>query len=201
LFCSANSSGKEPPNFVPVFTETELTPTYRYSEEKGFLVLGCPHYARACKLRHPDTGQLFTCRLCCQELRENPTTTHSAAALGSSSSIPALDRYAVSEILCMRCGSLQPSGPRCVNPQCGFETPSTTSQTKEATGLPFAKYFCSICNLYDDESKTIYHCPFCNVCRIGKGLGIDFRHCMVSNHLNGRFQIKYLHRLKFHFAF
>ena len=24
---------------------------------------GCEHYARSCKLRHPITGQLFTCRL------------------------------------------------------------------------------------------------------------------------------------------
>ena len=136
--------------------------------------MGCPHYARACKLRHPDTGQLFTCRLCCQELRETPITNPSVA-LPMSSTIPALDRYAVTEVLCMRCGSLQPTGPRCINPQCGSEASSISN----TSGLPFAKYFCPMCNLFDDESKSIYHCPFCNVCRIGKGLGIDFRHCMV----------------------
>lgn len=29
--------------------------------------------------------------------------------------------------------------------------------------------------------KDIYHCPFCNVCRRGKGLGIDAFHCMRCN--------------------
>ena len=29
--------------------------------------------------------------------------------------------------------------------------------------------------------RDIYHCPSCNVCRVGKGLGIDFFHCMTCN--------------------
>ncbi|XP_052199225.1 zinc finger protein BRUTUS-like isoform X2 [Diospyros lotus] len=29
--------------------------------------------------------------------------------------------------------------------------------------------------------RTIYHCPFCNLCRLGNGLGIDFFHCMTCN--------------------
>lgn len=29
--------------------------------------------------------------------------------------------------------------------------------------------------------RMIYHCPFCNLCRVGKGLGIDFFHCMTCN--------------------
>eukprot|EP00798_Chlamydomonas_sp_ICE-L_P000659 gene659-2094_t len=45
-----------------------------------------------------------------------------------------------------------------------------------------ANYYCSICHLFDDEKgRDIYHCPFCNVCRRGKGLGIDFFHCMQCN--------------------
>lgn len=27
----------------------------------------------------------------------------------------------------------------------------------------------------------MYHCPFCNLCRVGKGLGIDYFHCMTCN--------------------
>ncbi len=30
-------------------------------------------------------------------------------------------------------------------------------------------------------SRHIYHCPFCNLCRVGKGLGIDYFHCMTCN--------------------
>ncbi|KAK9090598.1 hypothetical protein Sjap_023775 [Stephania japonica] len=34
--------------------------------------------------------------------------------------------------------------------------------------------------LYDDE-REIYHCPYCNLCRVGKGLGVDYFHCMNCN--------------------
>ncbi|KAJ6822278.1 zinc finger protein BRUTUS isoform X1 [Iris pallida] len=29
--------------------------------------------------------------------------------------------------------------------------------------------------------RMVYHCPFCNLCRLGKGLGVDFFHCMKCN--------------------
>lgn len=29
--------------------------------------------------------------------------------------------------------------------------------------------------------REIYHCPYCNLCRLGKGLGIDYFHCMKCN--------------------
>lgn len=29
--------------------------------------------------------------------------------------------------------------------------------------------------------RAVYHCPSCNLCRVGKGLGIDFFHCMTCN--------------------
>ena len=32
-----------------------------------------------------------------------------------------------------------------------------------------------------DAGRDIYHCPFCNMCRRGKGLGIDAFHCMRCN--------------------
>ncbi|KHF98655.1 Uncharacterized protein F383_15864 [Gossypium arboreum] len=37
-----------------------------------------------------------------------------------------------------------------------------------------------ICKLFDDE-RQIYHCPYCNLCRVGKGLGVDYFHCMNCN--------------------
>ena len=72
-------------------------------------------------------------------------------------------------LLLVICNTLQPAGEKCCNPACG-------SNKKF-----FAKYSCQICHLYDDSDKSIYHCPFCNVCRKGKGLGIDFKHCMRCN--------------------
>ena len=29
--------------------------------------------------------------------------------------------------------------------------------------------------------RAVYHCPFCNLCRVGEGLGIDYFHCMTCN--------------------
>jgi zinc finger-like protein len=60
-----------------------------------------------------------------------------------------LDRYAVSEMACMLCGTRQPVGGSCAN--CGES---------------MAGYYCGICHLFDNEpGRDIYHCPFCNVCR------------------------------------
>lgn len=144
--------------YVPLFTALELAPTYH--DGANGAVLGCPHYARACKLRHPKSGRLYTCRLCCDQEREHPLRDQDSP----------LDRYAVTEVFCMRCSTLQPANDRCINPRC------------ESHGAPFARYNCKLCNLYDDGPKRhIFHCPFCNTCKIGKGLGIDFRHCMRCN--------------------
>jgi zinc finger protein-like protein len=76
-----------------------------------------------------------------------------------------MDRYQVKEMKCMECGLRQPIGQHC-----------------SGCGSKLAAYYCSICHLFDDdESKDIYHCPFCNFCRRGKGLGKDSFHCMSCN--------------------
>ncbi|KAI3954024.1 hypothetical protein MKW98_017848 [Papaver atlanticum] len=77
-----------------------------------------------------------------------------------------IDRKSTTEMMCMKCLKIQPIGPTCSNISCN--------------NLSMAKYYCKICKLYDDD-RAIYHCPFCNICRIGKGLGIDFFHCMNCN--------------------
>jgi len=142
---------------VPLFSAAELAPSYH--DGAAGAVLGCPHYARACKLRHPKSGRLYTCRLCCEQQRELPMRDQDEP----------LDRYEVKEVMCMKCNTLQPAEDRCINSDC------------ESGGKPFAKYFCRICHLYDDGSRPIFHCPYCNTCRLGLGLGVDFRHCMRCN--------------------
>ncbi|CAN6938541.1 unnamed protein product [Brassica oleracea var. botrytis] len=76
-----------------------------------------------------------------------------------------VDRKQIKKMMCMKCLLIQPIGANCSNILC-----------KSSMG----KYFCKICKLYDDERK-IYHCPYCNLCRVGKGLGIDYFHCMKCN--------------------
>jgi hypothetical protein len=143
---------------VPKFSKSDLAATYHDGSFPG-QGLGCAHYARACKLRHPLSGRLYTCRLCCDQKREAP---------GNDRDEP-LDRYAVSEVLCMKCKTLQPAAKECINPDC------------ELNKQGFAKYYCDICHLYDDRPRPIFHCPYCNTCRLGHGLGIDYRHCMRCN--------------------
>ncbi|KAA8532686.1 hypothetical protein F0562_032719 [Nyssa sinensis] len=77
-----------------------------------------------------------------------------------------MDRKATSEMMCMRCLQIQAIGPICKTPSCNE--------------LLLAKYYCSVCKFFDDE-RTVYHCPFCNLCRVGNGLGVDFFHCMTCN--------------------
>ncbi|KAJ4767892.1 zinc finger protein-like protein [Rhynchospora pubera] len=77
-----------------------------------------------------------------------------------------MDRKAVREMMCMQCLKVQQINPTCTTPSCNQYS--------------MAKYYCNICKLFDDE-RAVYHCPFCNLCRLGKGLGIDFFHCMKCN--------------------
>lgn len=72
-----------------------------------------------------------------------------------------LPRQQTKHMLCMLCGCAQKASDTCV--RCG-ETA--------------ANYYCGICKLWnDDPNKPIYHCPDCELCRVGQGLGKDFFHC------------------------
>ncbi|XAR63927.1 Ubiquitin--protein ligase [Bertholletia excelsa] len=77
-----------------------------------------------------------------------------------------MDRKATAEMMCMQCLKVQPVGPICTTASCN--------------GFSMAKYYCNICRFFDDE-RTVYHCPFCNLCRLGRGLGVDYFHCMKCN--------------------
>ncbi|CDO98421.1 unnamed protein product [Coffea canephora] len=77
-----------------------------------------------------------------------------------------MERKATVEMMCMVCLKIQPIGPVCSTPSCN--------------GFSMAKYYCSICKFFDDE-RDVYHCPSCNLCRLGKGLGVDVFHCMKCN--------------------
>lgn len=73
-----------------------------------------------------------------------------------------MERAATKKVACKRCHtSEQDVASNCRN-----------------CGVLFAKYFCRACVLYEnDETRDIYHCPQCGICRVGKGIGIDQFHC------------------------
>ncbi|KAK6920799.1 RCHY1, zinc-ribbon [Dillenia turbinata] len=81
-----------------------------------------------------------------------------------------MDRKSTTKMTCMKCLKIQPIGQTC----------STVSYNN----LMMAKYYCRICKPFYDErlklmrslptegslDREIYHCPYCNLCRVGKGL-------------------------------
>jgi len=61
----------------------------------------------------------------------------------------------------MYCSSVQPVAQSCT-----------------VCGSVLGSYYCAVCKLWNNNSQiSIYHCSDCGVCRVGKGLGIDFFHC------------------------
>ncbi|MED6184787.1 hypothetical protein PIB30_050836 [Stylosanthes scabra] len=95
---------------------------------------------------------------CCNQL-------HSCIHCHNEVSDHTTDRKSITKMMCMECLNIQPISATC-----------STSSCK----LTMAKYYCRICRLFEDE-KEIYHCPYCNLCRVGKGLGATYFHCMNCN--------------------
>ncbi|KAK4568395.1 hypothetical protein RGQ29_003971 [Quercus rubra] len=77
-----------------------------------------------------------------------------------------MDRKSITKMMCMKCLQIQPIGLTCSTVSCN--------------NFSMARYYCKICKIFEDQ-REIYHCPYCNLCRIGKGLGIDYFHCMNCN--------------------
>ncbi|XP_021808362.1 zinc finger protein BRUTUS-like At1g18910 isoform X1 [Prunus avium] len=92
-----------------------------------------------------------------------------------------IDRRSITEMMCMKCLKIQPVGSTCSTASC--------------SNISMARYFCRICKIFDDE-RVIYHCPYCNLCRLGKGLGIDYFHCMTCNACMSRLLMKHTCREK-----
>ncbi|KAL9658495.1 hypothetical protein ABK040_006035 [Willaertia magna] len=118
--------------------------------------LGCPHYQCNVNIKSPCCSQFFGCRICHNE----------QAFLKYKCKVEEMDRYAVKEIKCLKCNSIQT-----------LEDNNTT--TCNNCNSPFGDiYTCNICHLYsNDPKKLIYHCDECKICRIGKRE--EFIHCKV----------------------
>lgn len=73
------------------------------------------------------------------------------------------DRFSTKEMKCLFCGLVQEIG-----------------QTCSGCHQQMGSYYCSKCKLINnDPAKSIFHCDKCGICRIGKGLGIDYVHCDI----------------------
>ena len=111
---------------------------------------GCRHYSRGCLLIAPCCGKRYWCRHCHNEEQDQPAKGKQAHAL---------DRFAVRQVVCVRCNKTQPVQQACDN-----------------CGNVFGAYFCSVCKFFDDDlSKGQFHCEGCGICRIGGRE--NFFHC------------------------
>eukprot|EP01064_Diplonema_japonicum_P010384 TRINITY_DN17640_c0_g2_i1.p1 TRINITY_DN17640_c0_g2~~TRINITY_DN17640_c0_g2_i1.p1 ORF type:complete len:388 (+),score=32.37 TRINITY_DN17640_c0_g2_i1:65-1228(+) len=127
---------------VSLDDETEMDPDYR----------GCSHYSRRCKLYCPECSTLTPCRICHDENADHK-----------------LDRFKISKIRCITCGTDQGPSAAC-----------------EACSITFSDYYCHICHLWGSfpspsaPADYIWHCDACGICRKGTGGGIGasgFAHC------------------------
>lgn len=96
---------------------------------------------------------------CCNQL-------HACIHCHDEASDHLIDRKSITKMMCMKCLMIQPINSTCSSVSC--------------RNLSMAKYYCRICKIFEDE-REIYHCPYCNLCRVGKGLGVDYFHCMNCN--------------------
>jgi RING finger/CHY zinc finger protein 1 len=113
---------------------------------------GCKHYQRNCHLLCPTCDEWFACRFCHDECKETPADR---SCVGHK-----MDRHLVRMIQCQGCGAEQPPGSTC-----------------STCGLCMGRYFCSVCNLFDDEDKQQFHCSDCGICRVGGRE--NFFHCQT----------------------
>ena len=119
--------------------------------EKGFMEYGCSHYRRRCRIRAPCCGEIFDCRHCHNEAKNNINVDQKLRH-----DIP---RHQISQVICSLCGTEQEVQQVCIN-----------------CGVCMGKYFCQTCKLFDDDtSKRQYHCDGCGICRIGGRE--NFFHC------------------------
>lgn len=103
----------------------------------------CIHYERGCKILAPCCNKFFHCRLC------HDIETYDDEM--NIKKIHKINRYNIKKILCKTCNFLQDVSQYCIN--CG-----------ECMG----KYFCNICNFFDNrENYNYFHCSECKMCRIG----------------------------------
>jgi RING finger/CHY zinc finger protein 1 len=109
----------------------------------------CKHTMRNCKIISPCCDKIYHCRLCHDDKMYNNNDDDKIKHNLISKNLK--------QIICKNCNFMQDSKQHCEN-----------------CGICFGKYYCKICNIFDDE-KDIFHCDKCGNCRIGKK--DNFKHC------------------------
>lgn len=102
----------------------------------------CTHYNTNCKFISPCCKKPYSCRHC-----HNENESHE------------IDRFAINELICNKCNTIQSISQQCKN-----------------CSITFSSYFCGKCNFMDSPTtKNYYHCDDCGICRVGNKN--DYFHC------------------------
>lgn len=117
----------------------------------GRLQHGCVHYRRRCRIRAPCCNEIFDCRHCHNEAKND------LQICGQEKHD--LPRHEVENVICSLCKAEQQARQVCVH-----------------CGVRMGEYYCDKCKLWDDDvTKEQYHCDGCGICRIGGHT--NFFHC------------------------
>ncbi|XP_004301304.1 PREDICTED: uncharacterized protein LOC101310711 [Fragaria vesca subsp. vesca] len=172
------------PQKKPYMMQNLLSSHWRVKQRSQLIASNGKEFPRQHPSYQDPFGQTFGCKhykrncklvaACCNQL-------YTCIRCHDEIAEHTIDRRSVTEMMCMKCLKIQPIGPTCSTASC--------------SDLSMARYFCKICKIFDDE-RIIYHCPYCNLCRVGKGLGIDYFHCMTCNACMSRSLFKHTCREK-----
>ena len=104
----------------------------------------------------PCCEKVYPCRLC-----HDDKETHT------------INRFDVKEVVCRECSCRQPvsvqcrsaQAPRTLSPVSDHDLFLQVASSCVKCLVLFARYYCSVCHLYDDVDKGQFHCEGCGICR------------------------------------
>ncbi|CDF35751.1 unnamed protein product [Chondrus crispus] len=125
---------------------------YQVAKRDADGLLGCKHYARACKLKAKCCDLVVACRFCHDE------------EMGDDHE---MDRFATERIVCMRCWKDQPVAARCVDCSAQFAH-WFCKHCRFFENTPTKKVYhcdlCNICRLGEGLGIDNFHCHKCDAC-------------------------------------
>ena len=126
--------------------------------EKNELVYGCKHYRRKCRIVAPCCNTVYTCRRC----HDEDISERYVSSMDPDADNHKIDRYKITEVVCMICEKRQPKSQYCIS-----------------CNTCFGAHYCAKCNLWDDEDRGLNHCDKCGNCRVYGKEGEKYYHCDV----------------------
>ncbi|KAJ6913569.1 hypothetical protein NC651_015947 [Populus alba x Populus x berolinensis] len=124
-----------------IFSEESMNVETPQILDKGLMEYGCLHYRRRCSIRAPCCNEVFDCRHCHNEVKNNINVDQKHRH--------DMPRHEVKQVICSLCGTEQEVQQVCIN-----------------CGVCMGKYFCEACKLFDDDDSAYLFCLKPSLCYI-----------------------------------